>query len=89
MTYLLDTNDLVFVCHDKKACWLGLHELHARGERLIGLHVFLRRLHEDAGLTREIAGEVSAASGSEGVKPTWWDAWLSTSDGSAQPALAT
>ncbi len=61
---------LVFVANDKKALWLALRELHARGERIVGLLVFLRRLHEDAGLSPEAIDDVAKISGHS--TPTWW-----------------
>lgn len=62
--------DLVFVANDKKALWLALRELHLRGERILGLLVFLRRLHEDGGLPPEALDEVVTIS--QHSTPTWW-----------------
>lgn len=61
--------DLVFVANDKNAMWLALRELHAPGERLLGLAVFLRRLVE-AGLSPAVANDVLSAAGM--APPTWW-----------------
>lgn len=66
--------DLVFVTSDKGALWIALGELHARGERIIGLPVFLRRLHEDGGLSVDAARDVMTVSSLR--KPTWWAGWL-------------
>jgi hypothetical protein len=60
----------VFVANDKKALWLALRELHVRGERIVGLLVFLRRLHEDAGLSPDAMDAIVKISG-HGA-PTWW-----------------
>lgn len=64
---------LTFVANDKNALWLALRELHVRGERILGIPVFLRRLRDDAGLDRESIDDVMAASTCP--VPTWWNAW--------------
>lgn len=61
---------LVFVANDKKALWLALRELHLRGERLVGVLVFLRRLHEDAGLAPGAMDDIVKIS--QHSTPTWW-----------------
>ena len=48
----------------------ALRELHVRGERIVGLLVFLRRLHEDAGLSSEAMDAIVKISGH--ATPTWW-----------------
>lgn len=61
---------LVFVANDRNAMWLALAELHHQGERMIGIPVFLRRMHEEAGLA---AAAVDA--GYRAKRPTWWAEW--------------
>jgi len=66
----------VFVASDKNALWLGLRELHEPGERILGVHVWLRRLHADAALDLAALDDVAAASGVP--YPTWWTEWRKT-----------
>ncbi|MFY9343265.1 MAG: hypothetical protein WAT39_12285 [Planctomycetota bacterium] len=64
---------MVFVASDKGALWIALRELHAPGERAIGLQVFLRRLVDTSALEGIAAEDVLTAS--QQVKPTWWARW--------------
>ncbi len=57
------------MANDKNALWLALRELHAPGERLIGVPVFLRRLVE-GGLPIDAADDVLGECGTP--TPTWW-----------------
>ena len=67
--------DLVFTGMDKNAMWLALRELHAPGERLISLAVFLRRLVDVEATTGEAADDVLRHS--QQMIPTWWANWRS------------
>lgn len=62
-----------FVASDKGAMWIALRELHQPGVRLLGLHVFLRRLHESAGLPLPALDAVAAES--HLPLPLWWLPW--------------
>jgi len=64
---------LVLVANDRNAMWLALAELHHAGERMIGVPVFLRRLHEQAGLVPDAVDAVTAVY--PGRRPTWWADW--------------
>ncbi len=64
---------LVFVASDKNALWLALRELHEPGERILGLPVWLRRLHAEAALDATVIDDVATASGVP--YPTWWTDW--------------
>ena len=64
---------LTFVANDKNGLWLALRELHARGERVLGVPVFLRRLREEAEMAADAVDDVMAASGCP--VPTWWKPW--------------
>jgi hypothetical protein len=66
---------LVFVANDKNAMWLALQELHAPGERIIGVPVFLRRLHEANALSPTTIDQVMWHW--KGRRPTWWADWRS------------
>jgi hypothetical protein len=66
--------ELCFVANDRNALWIALRELHATGERIIGLPVLLRRLHELGGMPREAAEAVMTISTLP--KPTWWARWI-------------
>jgi len=69
----LHNPSLVFVANDRNALWIALHELHAPGERLIGVPVFLRRLHEVGALSPACIDEVMRRW--RGRRPTWWADW--------------
>lgn len=64
---------LVFVANDKNAMWMALHELHTGGERMIGVPVFLRRLHATTGLAQAVIDDVMRYW--SGRRPTWWPSW--------------
>lgn len=64
---------LVFVANDKNAMWMALAELHSPGERMIGVPVFLRRLHDEAGLSAVALDAIKAIY--PGRYPTWWADW--------------
>ncbi|MBI3201489.1 MAG: hypothetical protein HYZ29_08100 [Myxococcales bacterium] len=64
---------LTFVANDKNGLWLALRELHARGERILGVPVFLRRLRDEAGMDAEAIDDVMAACACP--VPTWWNLW--------------
>lgn len=64
---------LTFVANDKNGLWLALRELHARGERILGVPVFLRRLRDEANMDPEVLDDVMAACGCP--VPTWWNRW--------------
>lgn len=66
---------LVLVANDRNAMWLALAELHHAGERMIGVPVFLRRLHEHAGLDPAAIDAVMGCY--PGRRPTWWADWRS------------
>jgi hypothetical protein len=68
-------DELVFTGMDKNAMWLALRELHAPGERLISLPVFLRRLVDTQALGGEAADDVMRHS--RQTFPSWWANWLS------------
>lgn len=67
--------DLVFVTHDTNATVLAHRELFERGERVIGLAVFLRRLAEDAGTSPVALDDVMQVSQHGKRPPTWWPSW--------------
>lgn len=67
---------LVFVANDKNAMWLALAELHAPGERMIGVPVFLRRLQEQANLSTDAIDAVMRVW--NGRRPSWWAPWRAT-----------
>lgn len=70
-------HSLCFVANDQNAMWLALRELHAPGERLIGVPVFLRRLADVGVLRRATVEDVFVAwRGRSGVAPTWWSGWV-------------
>jgi hypothetical protein len=73
---------LVLVANDRNAMWLALAELHQPGERMIGVPVFLRRLHEQAALAPEALDAVMSCY--PGRRPTWWADWRAK----LQPAAA-
>jgi hypothetical protein len=64
---------LVWVANDKNAMWLALAELHLPGERMIGVPVFLRRLHEQAACPPIAIDAVIACY--QGRRPSWWAYW--------------
>lgn len=64
---------LVLVANDRNAMWLALAELHHAGERMIGVPVFLRRLHDQAGLVPDAIDAVLGCY--PGRRPTWWADW--------------
>jgi hypothetical protein len=64
---------LVLVANDRNAMWIALAELHHAGERMIGIPVFLRRLHEQADLPPETIDAVMRVY--PGRRPTWWADW--------------
>ncbi|MCX5743171.1 MAG: hypothetical protein NT062_11825 [Proteobacteria bacterium] len=63
----------VLVANDRNAMWLALAELHHPRERMIGVPVFLRRLHVDAGLPTTTLDAVIDTY--QGRRPTWWAPW--------------
>jgi hypothetical protein len=74
---------LVLVANDRNAMWLALAELHHAGERMIGVPVFLRRLHEQAGLVPDAIDAVVAWY--PGRRPTWWADWRAKLESAAAP----
>jgi len=70
---------LVFVANDQNAMWLALAELHAPGERMIGVPVFLRRLREQAELSVDAIDDVMDMR--QGRRPTWWAPWRASLSG--------
>lgn len=74
---------LVLVANDRNAMWLALAELHHRGERMIGVPVFLRRLHAQAGLVPEAIDAVMGCY--PGRRPTWWADWRAKLESSSAP----
>ena len=69
---------LVFVANDHNGLWLALRELHTRGERLVGVPVFLRRLREDAALDLDSIDDVLREYlRPNHTPPTWWSPWRS------------
>jgi hypothetical protein len=69
----------VFVTNDGGAQRIALRELFQEGERLLGLHVWLRRLHEQAQLPARIIDKVEATAVAPKdrsvIRPTWWRTW--------------
>lgn len=63
----------VFVANDQNALWLAVAELYHPGERMIGVPVFLRRLHEQAELPPDAIDDVMDMR--QGRRPTWWAPW--------------
>jgi hypothetical protein len=69
---------LVFVANDRNAMWLALQELHAPGERMIGVPVFLRRLRDGGALE---PGAIDAVMHHwSGRRPTWWADWRASTE---------
>lgn len=66
---------LTFVANDKGAMWLALRELWAAGERILGVHVFLRRLFEAEALTEPRTADEVLRHANIKQPPTWWATW--------------
>lgn len=68
--------ELVFVSNDSKALWMALRELHSEKSRILGIPVFLRRLHESGAIST--AAMSSVLTWSKHSEPTWWASYVTT-----------
>ncbi len=81
IAFALHDPSLVFVANDRNAMWMALNELHAPGQQMIGVPVFLRRLHEEGALPPPCIDQVMRHW--QGRPPTWWADWRA----SIEPAV--
>lgn len=67
---------LLFVTGDRTAVLWALNELFHKGERVMRVPIFIRRLFEHRALDKETVKGVAIRAASHGAIPSWWSSWM-------------